>query len=377
MNSDWKYVPFSDLFQWADKSSIKSGDGKTVGKYKMFVCSDTEVKRYDEYLEDKPSLVFGTGGKASCHFVAEPFAYSTDCAVAQAKSDNTYLKFYYYYLRKDRLGDLQETFTGSGLQHTSKKKIDKILVPSIATDEQKRIVARIEEMFSQLDAGVDTLKKTKAQLAVYRQAVLKEAFSQVSNYGSERIKTLCQNIVDCPHSTPKWAKDGCLCLRTTNFKRGILDLSEKNYVTKETFDTRNARLVPLPGDVLYSREGAILGIACIIPEDTYVCLGQRMMLLRPSKKLNNRYLMHYLNSPTVTSFVTSITGGSASPHVNVADIKSFIIPCPEIRVQERIVMEIDSRMSVCDSIEQTVDITLQQAEAMRQSILKDAFEGRL
>ena len=76
MNSNWNYVPFSDLFRWAPKSSIKSGDGKPIGKYKMFVCSDTEIKHYDNFLENLPSLVFGTGGKASCHIINEPFAYS-------------------------------------------------------------------------------------------------------------------------------------------------------------------------------------------------------------------------------------------------------------------------------------------------------------
>ena len=197
----------------------------------------------------------------------------------------------------------------------------------------------------------------------------------MSGAGAASIESQCKNIVDCPHSTPKWSNEGYLCLRTTNFKRGRLDLSEKNYVTKETFDIRNARLIPLPGDVLYSREGAILGIACIIPKDTYVCLGQRMMLLRAGERLNNKYLMYFLNSPAVTNYVASITGGSASPHVNVGDIKAFMIPCPNITTQERIVLEIDSRFSVCDSIEQTVDTALQQAEAMRQSILKNAFEG--
>lgn len=266
---------------------------------------------------------------------------------------------------------------GTGTPHLDQEllKQQKLIVPSI--EEQKRIVARIEELFSQLDAGVETLKKIKAQLAVYRQAVLKEAFDSVSGAGAASIESLCKNIVDCPHSTPKWSNEGYLCLRTTNFKRGRLDLSEKNYVTKETFDIRNARLIPLPGDVLYSREGAILGIACIIPKDTYVCLGQRMMLLRAGERLNNKYLMYFLNSPAVTNYVASITGGSASPHVNVGDIKAFMIPCPNITTQERIVLEIDSRFSVCDSIEQTVDTALQQAEAMRQSILKDSFEGRL
>ena len=266
---------------------------------------------------------------------------------------------------------------GTGTPHLNQDllKQQKLIVPSYS--EQERIVARIEELFSQLDAGVETLKKTKAQLAVYRQAVLKDVFDGAIGCKTDTIQSVCSNIVDCPHSTPKWVGDGKICLRTTNFKRGYLDLSEKNYVSEETFDKRNARLIPQPGDVLYSREGAILGIACIIPEDLFVCLGQRMMLLRVNEKMLGRFLMHYLNSSKVTSFVATKTGGSASPHVNVGDIKEFVVPIPPISEQQKMLEQIESRLSVCDSIEQTVDTVLQQAEAMRQSILKDAFEGRL
>ena len=189
------------------------------------------------------------------------------------------------------------------------------------------------------------------------------------------IDDICDCIVDCPHSTPKWVEEGKLCLRTTNFRKGFLDLSKPNYVSDSTFESRIVRLRPLPGDVLYSREGAILGIACIIPKGLEVCLGQRMMLLRTGTDVNNRFLMHYLNSPYLNSVITENIGGSASPHINVGDIKKFLIPVPDINEQNQAVQIIESRLSVCESIEQIVDTALVQADAMRQSILKQAFEG--
>lgn len=265
--------------------------------------------------------------------------------------------------------------TGTTFNAITQNVVKNLEIPIPPLNEQSRIVARIEELFSELDNSVSTLQKTKEQLAVYRQAVLKDAFDSI-NADSVCIQDVCEKIIDCPHSTPKWTRDGYLCLRTTNFRRGYLDLSEPNYVSKDTFDARNQRLIPMPGDVLYSREGAILGLACIIPSDTYVCLGQRMMLLRAGNKLSNMYLMHFLNSPRLTNFVASVTGGSASPHVNVGDIKNFQMPFPDINEQGKIVEFIESRLSVCDSIDHTVDTALQQAEAMRQSILKQAFEGR-
>lgn len=251
----------------------------------------------------------------------------------------------------------------------------KVLIPPL--DEQFRIVARIEELFSELDKAVDTLKTTKEQLEVYRQAVLVDAFRVSTNSTHLKIGYVCAKIVDCPHSTPKWEKNGKLCLRTTNFKRGYLDLQSPNYVSEETFNDRNRRIIPQPGDVLYSREGSVLGIACTIPSNVYPCLGQRMMLLRSGEKLNNRYLMHYLNSPMVTNHVIATKGGTGSPHINVGDIKEFQIPIPSLEEQSNIVRQIEEQLSSCDNVEKTVDAILTQADAMRQSILKQAFEGKI
>ena len=389
----WELKKMPEVVRWGSGGTPKSTekqyyDGGTIpwlviGDLNDGIVTSSETKITELGLQNSSAkmvpvgtllvAMYGSIGKLGIAGVE----CCTNQAIAFAKElygVTTKYMFYYMALMKSDLISKGKGGTQKNISQTVLNSLD-VIVPPLP--EQERIVARIEELFSQLDAGVETLKKTKAQLAVYRQAVLKAAFDSVSGAGTANIESLCNSIVDCPHSTPKWSNEGYLCLRTTNFKRGRLDLSEKNYVTKETFDIRNARLIPQPGDVLYSREGAILGIACIIPKDTYVCLGQRMMLLRTSERLNNKFLMYFLNSPVVTNFVASITGGSASPHINVGDIKDFMIPCPNITTQERIVSEIDSKLSVCDSIEQTVDAALQQAEAMRQSILKDAFERNL
>lgn len=283
---------------------------------------------------------------------------------------------YLYYFLQGQYALLNTKKKGTGTPHLNPELLRKQLIYVPPIEMQQRIVSCIEERFSELDKGVETLQTIKKQLAVYRQAVLKAALS-MQECPTVKISDACSEIVDCPHSTPKWVDNGYLCLRTTNFKRGFLDLGEPNYVSKETFIDRNRRLVPKEGDVLYSREGSILGIACIVPKGIELCLGQRMMLLRASGKLNNKFLMYYLNSPMVTNHVITTKGGTGSPHINVGDIKNFGIPFPKIEQQNRIVEFIEEKFSVCDSIEQTVDTALAQAEAMRQSILKKAFEGEL
>ena len=318
---------------------------------------------------DLPVIVFGDHTRC-VKLIKFAFAPGADGIKVVRPIDNSVLIEYLFYATKYLATKIRDKGYARHYQDVEKQELE---IPTVL--KQKEIVLKSEKNLSSLDNAVETLNKTKEQLAVYRQAVLKEAFEGIDTCVYKEITSLCDNIVDCPHSTPKWVHNGKLCLRTTNFRRGYLDLSEKNYVSVETYNERITRLKPESGDVLFSREGAILGLACIIPSGLEICMGQRMMLLRPSKEMNNRYLMHYLNSPISRQLIVENVGGSASPHINVGDIKRFKIPFVNRNKQEEIVSMVDARLSLCDSIEATVDNALAKAEAMRQSILKEAFES--
>ena len=355
--------PTAYIVKSTDYNDSYSTPVLTAGK--TFILGKTNEE--DGIFDQLPVIIFDDFTTAT-QFVNFKFKVkSSAMKILHINTDLVIPKYIFYRLQIIQFD--HSTHKRYWIQSYSKIKVS---IPSL--DEQSRIVSRIDELFSELDKAVDTLKTTKEQLAVYRQVILVDAFKEALGSPYFEIEQMCDKIVDCPHSTPKWTEYGELCLRTTNFKRGYLDLQVPNYVSKEAFDERNRRITPSPGDVLYSREGSILGIACIIPEGINPCLGQRMMLLRTKDTLNNRYLMHYLNSPMVTNHVIATKGGTGSPHINVGDIKAFPIPVPEIDIQEKIVNDLEEKLSVCDGVEKTVDAALAQADAMRQSILKQAFE---
>lgn len=358
--------PTAYIVKSTDYSDAYATPVLTAGK--SFILGKTNET--DGIFDQLPVIIFDDFTTAT-QFVNFRFKVkSSAMKILQINTDLVIPKYIFYRLQIIQFD--HSTHKRYWIQSYSKIKV---LIPPL--DEQSRIVTRIDELFSELDKAVDTLKTTKEQLEVYRQAVLVDAFRVATNSTHLKIGYVCAKIVDCPHSTPKWEKNGKLCLRTTNFKRGYLDLQSPNYVSEETFNDRNRRIIPQSGDVLYSREGSVLGIACTIPSNVYPCLGQRMMLLRSGEKLNNRYLMHYLNSPMVTNHVIATKGGTGSPHINVGDIKEFQIPIPSLEEQSNIVRQIEEQLSSCDNVEKTVDAILTQADAMRQSILKQAFEGTL
>lgn len=382
MNTNWSYIPFSQIVEWQEKSKIKSGDGKTVGKYKMFICSDTAVKKYDESLVDKEALIFGTGGKASLHYCNEKFAYSTDCVVA-CKKDNhdcNNLKFYYYYLRQNRMQLLQKDFTGSGLQHTSKKKIGALTVPLPDIDEQNKIVAKIEELFSELDKAVDTLQNIKKQLAVYRQAVLKEAFDVNSYTKIIEISEITDDIRIGPFGTmlhkSDYISNGIPVINPQHIKNNNICESKTITVSKSKAHQLSAYMLK-HNDIIMGRRGE-MGRTAAVKEnhEGWIC-GTGSIIFRLKHDFDAILYSKILASPSIVHYLEEHAAGTTMKNLNESIVKHIPVPYITIAMQKEIMMNIDKKISTCDNIEKTIDTALMQSEALRQTILKQAFEGEL
>ncbi len=163
------------------------------------------------------------------------------------------------------------------------------------------------------------------------------------------LSRVCTNIVDCPHTTPKWTEEGCICVKSDQVKPGYLDLTTPNYVSEETFIQRIGRLEPQENDILFKREGGILGVAARIPPNTKLCLGQRLMLVRATNAVLPEFLELVLNSKWITDFAMEKTTGGAAPRVNMAIVRAFPIPVPPLREQVRIIAKIDELMALCNA----------------------------
>ncbi len=271
--------------------------------------------------------------------------------------------------------------TGTTFKAITQDVVKNLEIPIPPLPEQERIVSRIEELFSQLDAGVETLKKTKAQLSVYRQAVLKEAFeSVIPESDTCNVEDVCKDIkvgiVIKPAQYYTSADVGVRAFRSANVREFAVNDSDWVYLTKAGHEA-NLRSEIHTGDVLVVRSG-YPGTACVVPPTYNGCNAIDILIAVPyAEKILPEYLCAYTNSPLGKRIIQEKKRGVAQAHFNVSGYSKTPIIVPCLETQKRVVAEIDSRLSVCDSIEQTVDTALQQAEAMRQSILKDAFEGRL
>ena len=273
--------------------------------------------------------------------------------------------------------------TGTTFKAITQDVVKNLEIPIPPLPEQERIVARIEELFSQLDAGVETLKKTKAQLAVYRQAVLKEAFDSIED---QYYQTLNTAILGSPQNglyKPKsdYSDNGTPILRIDGFYDGFI---VKDYYYKRvnlTVDEITRYSLEI-GDLIVNCVNSMpyLGKCALVRSlgETTVFESNMMRIKLDNKKLNGGFLTYYLSSSAGKKELTKNAKQAVNQaSINQTDVGNAIVPMPPVEIQKLLLTSIESSLSVCDSIEQTVDTALQQAEAMRQSILKDAFEGRL
>lgn len=287
---------------------------------------------------------------------------------------------YLYYFLQGKYTLLNTKKKGTGTPHLNPELLKKqeIYVPSL--EEQQQIVARIEELFSELDKGVETLQTIKQQLAVYRQAVLKEAFE--GNFKRCTLKEISTAISGYAFKSKKYTTSGnYIVVKIGNVKQWNFDFSRDLTKTNEADDTILTKYLMKQGDCLITLTGSRgkrdYGFVAMIEDEDNFLLNQRVAALRFNTEVAlPKFYMYYLTSFDYRNqFFSYETGNVGQGNVGIKALSEPIVVCPPLKTQYKIVEEIESRLSVCDSIEQTVDTALAQAESMRQSILKKAFEG--
>jgi len=296
-------------------------------------------------------------------------------------------KFIFYFLKHSK-GELDKLSTGTTFKAISKQTIFNysLFIPSLK--EQNEIVAKIEELFSELDNGVESLKKAREQLKTYRQAVLKYAFEGklTNKIGNENIPDnwKIERLGDCldivSGNTPKGVNDIQNCGKIPFYKVADMNtignevyMKEANLnLTQNEVKLLKIKLFPKGTVIFPKRGGAILTNKKRIL-NTLSGFDLNLMGAIPNENVGGLYLYYWFQKLDLSK----IYDGSNVPQINNKNIAPLDIPIPPINEQGTVVEEIETRLSVCDQLEQTIEESLKKAEALRQSILKKAFEGEL
>ena len=344
-----QFYPLSAfLTEYSEKNDGNKYRPVAVGRYgirpRESIYSKELAKDYSKNkLIHKNTLTVGMGSvQIDIGILTEDITYSVSPAYHTYRItgiDATYLR----YCLECRNQDMFARFVKRGSRQGKTIDLKRWLTYEIPVYD----MVRQAEIVDRLDRILGLIEKRKEQLLQLDQLV-KSRFIELfgdpvandKNWPIEELDSICSAIVDCPHSTPSYTAEntGYMCIRSSIVKKNHILWDEIEYIPEHEYRQRILRKKPEKGDIIYTREGAILGIAAMIDRNCNVALGQRSMLLSPN---NSICLPQFLSvAMNFDSFLRKALGGisgSASPHINVGDIKAFAIILPPIALQEQFV----------------------------------------
>lgn len=390
-----------------------------------------ENKRLPEPLEPRPVLEVQSGDllltcagpRARCGVAClvrdtrrrlmisgKMYRFRVDLAIA----DPRFIEF--SLLSPDRVNAIDEMKTGisdSGLNLTH-ARFRALQLPVAPLPEQRRIVAAIEEAFSELDAGEAGLRNVRQLLKRMRDAVLTAAVtgrlvpqdptdtpatklladlgvgttdheSPAEHPDGWSWTTLGEgvgndSITDGPFGSnlksEHYTESGPRVVRLQNIGDGSFR-DAAAYISDEHF-ARLRKHEVAPGDVLVATLGEVLPRACVAPPWLGPAIVKADCIrVRPGGAFNGSFLEIALNSHPVRTSVSGSIKGVGRPRLNLGELRRLVLPVPPLSEQLRIVAEVERQLSFVDACERVVDVGLARSAALRRSVLKAAFEGRL
>ncbi|GAB1417234.1 hypothetical protein MASR2M117_26400 [Paludibacter sp.] len=386
MREDWIECNLDEVCEVLDnlRKPINSNErserikGKDIEELFPYYGATGQVGYIDNYLTDGNYVLLGEDAAPFLDFTKD-VAYkitgktwvNNHAHILKSYFNDDYLL---HYLNQFQYRDYVTGTTRLKLTQGALKRMPFKLAP---LPIQRAIVSKIEALFSDLDNGIANFKKAQEQLKVYRQAVLKKAFEgELTSvlFNEWEYSTLKESVkfsqgiqVDVNLQSENRNKDSVRFLRIIDFTQGN---EPARYINNP-----GEKYIVYKNDVSLVRYGASTGFVCSNLEGA---IANNLFRVIPIKPIEKKYLYYFLCSPLFQNIISQSVKGAAMPAISFGLINDVVLPFPKnISEQTQIVQEIESRLSVCDKMEQSINESIEKAEALRQSILKKAFEGKL
>ena len=369
-----KEVAIKDICK-KDSSSLKQKELMTEGKYPVYGARG--IAGYlDSYHQDNAYIGIvkdGSGiGRVAFYPEKSSLIGTMQYILPKAGYDIRYIGYCLQSL------DLSKYKQGAAIPHIYFRDYGERLVKvTDDLDEQQRIVERLDAAFENIDKLKANAEKQLAEAQTLFQKSLAKAMEPKEGWEVVKLESLCTDVVDCPHSTPRKAEHPTQypCIRTSELKGGNIEWSSMQYLEEEEYIVRTARIKPQCNDIVYGREGTY-GDAVLLPEGYFFSLGQRTMLFRPNiGKVVPKFLHYNVISSHVYEQAKAKNSGCGVGHVNVKDIKLFDIGIPKsLAEQQRIVERLDALSENIRKYEEIQRQIISECDALKQALLRKVFE---
>lgn len=368
------------------------------GELNKGIIYDTEEKITEEAIKNSSAKIFPKGTLLIALYgatIGKLAFLGVDAATNQAvcgiyQNDAIESKYLYNFLFHKKQ-DLVKQGIGGAQPNISQTILKKLEIPLPNLETQQAIVSKIEELFSELDKGIEDLKTAQQQLKTYQQSVLKWAFEgKLTNENVKdgelpkgwELKTLGELGKWKGGGTPSkqnksfWENGTNLWVSSKDMKcKNINDSIDK--ITDDAIVKSSAKIISKGAIMFVMRSGILRHTLPVAIAGKELTVNQDLQSVEPYEFIDSEYLYWYIIGKNQKIRQECSKDGTTVESIDTTSLKKYNIPIAPIKEQHLIVQEIESRLSVADKMEESIAQSLQQAEALRQSILKKAFSGEL
>lgn len=372
------------------------------GELNKGIILETEEKITEEAIKNSSAKIFPKGTLLIALYgatIGKLAFLGIEAATNQAicgiyKNDKVDSKYLFHFLFFSRPKLVKQSI-GGAQPNISQGILKELEIPLPPLPEQHAIVSKIEELFSELENGKQQLLTAQQQLKVYRQSLLKWAFEgKLTNKNVKEGElpegwSLIQlgEVIDrieagksfkCEERTPHPGEVGVLKVSAVTWQV-FNELASKTVIEIERV---NQNYFVKKDDFLFSRANTLDLIGAVVlvhAIERTLMLSDKTLRFKFNSNVLSKYVLYYLRSKKGRNEIQRLSTGNQESMRNIGQqsIKQISLPLPSLEEQQKIVSELESKLTVCDKIEETITNSLLQAESLRQSILKKAFEGEL
>lgn len=312
-------------------------------------------------------------GKAAPALADFEGGFGAFCKVLRpaAKAHGPY--FAHFFKTQDYRRRVSALAGGANINNLRNEHLDEMQIPLPSLPEQRRIA----EVLDRAEALRVKRRAALVQLDILTKSIFFDLFGDTNTNSKEwparALNEACDEINDCPHSTPAWTEEGVICLRTSNLTEGGWNWTDTRYVSEATYDERSKRGRVEPGDIVLSREGTV-GIAAIVTPDMQVCMGQRLVQVRTScSVLVPEFLLRHLLYVLSPARIGQVMVGSTSQHLNVKELRALRVPLPPLALQRNFACCV----ATLEKLKATHRASLAEMDTLFATLQFRAFSGGL
>jgi len=401
MKKGWDMKKLSDVYQVGSSKRVLKSQWQTNGvpfyrgrevtrlaadgfvENELFISEEHFAALSKEYGVPKAGDIIitaiGTIGNAHVVRSSDRFYFKDASVLWMKRTADVSSEFVNLWLKSPSFFDQLDRDNGATVDTLTIQKLQSIKISLPPLTEQRRIVGLLGEAFAGLATSKANAQKNLQNTRALFESHLQSVFTQRGeDWLNTELGKVCERVTvgHVGITSPYYRPNGVLFLRTQNVSKRGLQLADVKYITNE-FNCTLQKSQVRGGDVLMSRVLTNAVNCALVPDDLGPANCANVILVRPASKLISKFLIYYIQSPEAQKHLLGRRVGSAQLVVNTSVVKTWPIPVPPVSSQKRIVAKLDSLREETQRLASIYERKLAALEALKKSLLHQAFSGAL